>query len=169
MIFGPTGAFTLFHVALSLIGIVTGLVVVRGLIRNDPLNGWTLVFVVTTAATTLTGFLFPFKGFTPAIGTGIVSTLVLAATIPARYVFHLAGPWRRIYVIGAVISLYLNCFVLVVQAFLKVPALNALAPQGKEPPFAIAQAIVLLLAVISGYLAVRRFRPAAPQAAFAAS
>jgi hypothetical protein len=167
MIFGPTGAFTLFHVALSLIAIVTGLVVVRGLIRNDPLNGWTLVFVITTVATTLTGFLFPFNGFTPAIGTGIVSTLVLAATIPARYTFHLAGPWRRVYVIGAVISLYLNCFVLVVQAFLKVPALNALAPQGKEPPFAIAQAIVLVLAVISGYLAVRRFRPAAPRAALA--
>ena len=165
MIFGPTGAFTLFHVALSLIGIATGLVVVRGMIRNESLNGWTLWFLVTTAATTLTGFLFPFNGFTPAIGTGIVSSLVLAATIPARYAFHLAGPWRRVYVIGAVISLYLNCFVLVVQAFLKVPALHALAPEGKEPPFAIAQATVLVLAVVSGYLAVRRFRPvAAPSA-----
>lgn len=164
MIFGSP-AFTLFHVVLSLIGIVAGLIVVRGLIRNDPLNGWTLWFLVTTAATTLTGFLFPFKGFTPAIGTGIVSTLVLAATILARYAFHLAGPWRRIYVIGAVISLYLNCFVLVVQAFLKVPALHALAPQGKEPPFAIAQAIVLVLAAVSGYLAVRRFRPVSAQPA----
>jgi small-conductance mechanosensitive channel len=166
MIFGSP-AFTLFHVALSLVGIVTGLVVVRGLIRNDPLDGWTLWFLVTTTATTLTGFLFPFKGFTPAIGTGIVSTLVLAATIPARYAFHLAGAWRRIYVIGAVISLYLNCFVLVVQAFLKVPALHALAPEGKEPPFAIAQGIVLVLAVVSGYLAARRFQPVSTQPALA--
>ena len=158
--FGST-AFVLFHTALSLIAIATGLVVVRGLIRNDALNGWTLWFFVTTVGTTLTGFLFPFGGFTPAIGTGIVSTLVLAATIPARYAFHYAGPWRRIYVIGAVISLYLNCFVLVVQAFLKVPALHALAPEGKEPPFAIAQMLVLLLAAVSGYLAVRRFRPEA--------
>jgi hypothetical protein len=160
--FGST-AFVLFHTALSLVAILTGLVVVRGLIRSDPMNGWTLWFWITTVATTLTGFLFPFGGFTPAIGTGIVSMVVLAATLPARYAFHYAGPWRRIYVIGTVISLYLNCFVLVVQAFLKVPALHALAPEGKEPPFAIAQAIVLLLAVVSGYVAVRRFRPAATQ------
>lgn len=167
-IFGTTG-FTLFHTALSLIGIVAGLVVLRGLIRNNPLNGWTLVFLVTTAATTLTGFLFPFRGFTPAIGTGIVATVVLVATIPARYTFHLAGPWRWIYVVGAVFSLYLNCFVLVVQSFLKVPALHALAPQGTEPPFAITQAIVLVLFVVAGYLAVRRFRPAAAHAALAPS
>jgi hypothetical protein len=166
MIFGST-AFVLFHTALSLIAIATGLVVLRGLLRNDALNGWTLWFIVTTLATTLTGFLFPFRGFTPAIGTGIVSMVVLAATIPARYVFHLAGVWRPVYVVGAVFSLYLNCFVLVVQSFLKVPALNALAPQGNEPPFAITQGIVLVLFVIAGYLAVRRFRPAAPRAALA--
>ena len=164
--FGST-AFVLFHTALSLVAIVTGLVVVRGLLRNDALNGWTLWFFVTTVATTLTGFLFPFGGFTPAIGTGIVSTVVLAATIPARYTFHYAGPWRRVYVIGTVVSLYLNCFVLVVQAFLKVPALHALAPEGKEPPFAFAQLLVLLLAAVSGYLAVRRFRPVAAQPALA--
>lgn len=166
MIFASTG-FTLFHTALSLIAILTGLVVLRGLIRNEALNSWTLWFLVTTVATTLTGFLFPFRGFTPAIGTGIVSTAVLAATIPARYAFHLAGAWRRIYVIGAVVSLYLNCFVLVVQSFLKVPALHALAPQGTEPPFAIAQGVVLLLAMVSGYLAVRRFRPGPTQTALA--
>jgi len=168
MIFASTG-FVIFHTALSLIAIVTGLVVVRGLIRNDALKGWSLWFWITTVATTLTGFLFPFGGFTPAIGTGIVSTVVLAATLPARYAFRYAGPWRQIYVSGAVISLYLNCFVLVVQAFLKVPALNALAPNGSEPPFAIAQAIVLLLAVVSGYLAVRRFRPVAEKATFLVS
>jgi hypothetical protein len=164
--FGST-AFVIFHTAISLIAILTGLVVLRGLIRNEALNGWTLWFLVTTVATTLTGFLFPFKGFTPAIGTGIVSTVVLAATIPALYAFHLAGAWRWIYVVGAVFSLYLNCFVLVVQSFLKIPALNALAPQGNEPPFALAQGVVLVLFVIAGYLAVRRFRPAASQAALA--
>jgi hypothetical protein len=158
--FGSQG-FTLFHVVLSLIGIAAGLVVLRGLIRNETLNSWTLVFLVTTAATTLTGFLFPFRGFTPAIGTGIVSTVALALTIPARYTFHLAGSWRWIYVVGAAFSLYLNCFVLVVQAFLKIPALNALAPQGNEPPFAIAQGIVLVLFVYAGYLSVRRFHPVA--------
>jgi hypothetical protein len=161
MSFFGSQAFTLFHVALSLVGILTGLVVLRGLLTNDALNGWTLWFLVTTAATTLTGFLFPFRGFTPAIGTGIVSTVALALTIPARYTFRLAGSWRWIYVVGAVFSLYLNCFVLVVQAFLKIPALKALAPQGNEPPFAIAQGIVLVLFVIAGYLSVRRFRPAA--------
>jgi hypothetical protein len=162
MIFASQG-FTLFHVVLSLVGIVAGLPVLLGLMRNQSLNGWTLVFLVTTAATTLTGFLFPFRGFTPAIGTGIVSTLALAATIPARYTFRLAGPWRSVYVVGAVFSLYLNCFVLVVQAFLKIPALNALAPQGNEPPFAITQGIVLVLFVIAGYRAARRFHPVPAQ------
>ena len=169
MSFFATQTFTLIHVALSLVGIVAGLVALFGLFRNNPLNNWTAVFLFTTVATTLTGFLFPFRGFTPAIGTGIVSSLVLAPTLLARYTFNLSGAWRRIYVIGAVASLYLNCFVLVVQAFLKVPALNALAPQGKEPPFVLAQGLVLVLFVIAGFLAVRRFRPAATQAALAAS
>jgi hypothetical protein len=167
-IFGST-AFVLFHTALSLIAIVAGLVAVRGLTRNDPTNGWSLWFWITTVGTTLTGFLFPFGGFTPALGTGIVSTVILAATIPARYAFHYAGPCRRVYVIGTVVSLYLNCFVLVVQAFLKVPVLHELAPEGKEPPFAIAQMIVLLLAAVSGYVAVRRFRPVGVQPVLAAS
>ena len=169
MSFFASQTFTLIHTALSLIGIAAGLVVLFGLLRNNPLNSWTLVFLVTTVATTLTGFLFPFRGFTPAIGTGIVSSLVLAATLPARYTFQLAGSWRWIYVVGAVVSLYLNCFVLVVQAFLKVPALHALAPQGTEPPFAVTQGLVLVLFVIAGFLAVRRFHPATAQAVLAHS
>lgn len=168
MSFFASETFTYIHVVLSFVGILAGLVVLFGLLRNNPLDNWTHVFLVTTVATTLTGFLFPFGGFTPAIGTGIVSCLVLAPTILARYAFNLAGPWRRIYVIGAVVSLYLNCFVLVVQAFLKVPALHALAPAGKEPPFALAQGLVLVLFVIAGFLAVRRFHPAAAQPALAA-
>lgn len=159
-IFGTT-TFMLFHVALSLVGIVAGFVVLRGLLKADRVDGWTHVFLITTAATLLTGFLFPFTGFTPAIGTGIVATLVVIPTLLALYRSHLEGSWRRIYVIGAVISLYLNTFVLVVQAFLKVPALHALAPNGNEPPFAIAQGVVLIFFVATGYLAVKRFHPAA--------
>jgi len=169
MSFFGTPAFTLLHTALSLIGIVAGLVALFGLLRNNPLNNWTLIFIVTTAATTLTGFLFPFRGFTPAIGTGIVSSLVLAVTILARYAFNMAGPWRWIYVVGAVVSLYLNCFVLVVQGFLKVPALHALAPQGNEPVFALTQGLVLVLFVIAGFIAVRRFHPGSGTAAPARS
>lgn len=169
MSFFASQTFTLLHTALSLIGIVAGLVALFGLFRNNPLNSWTLVFIVTTVATTLTGFLFPFRGFTPAIGTGIVSALVLAPTIVARYTFNLAGAWRWIYVVGAVVSLYLNCFVLVVQAFLKVPALHELAPEGNEPPFVLTQGLVLVLFVIAGFLAVRRFRPVARQPSLAAS
>ena len=158
MSFFASPTFTLLHVALSFIGIAAGLVALLGLFRNNPLNNWTLIFIVTTVATTLTGFLFPFKGFTPAIGTGIVSSLVLAVAILARYAFAMAGPWRWIYVVTAVVSLYLNCFVLVVQAFLKVPALHALAPQGNEPAFVLTQGLVLVLFVIAGFVAVRRFQ-----------
>jgi hypothetical protein len=169
MSFFATSAFTQIHVALSLIGIVAGLVALFGLLRSNPLNSWTLIFIVTTVATTLTGFLFPFKGFTPAIGTGIVSSLVLAVTILARYAFNMVGPWRWIYVVGAVVSLYLNCFVLVVQGFLKVPALHELAPQGNEPAFAVTQGLVLVLFVFAGFIAIRRFHPGSGTAALARS
>ena len=169
MRFFASPTFTQMHVVLSFIGIIAGMVALFGLFKNKTLNGWTHVFLLTTAATTLTGFLFPFRGFTPAIGTGIVSTIVLVPTLLGRYAFHYAGAWRKIYVVGAVASLYLNCFVLVVQAFLKVPALHALAPQGKEPPFVLAQGLVLVLFVIAGILAVRRFRPAAAQPVLATS
>lgn len=153
--------FTLFHVALSLVGIVAGLVVMLGLLQSQRLPGWTALFLSTTLATTATGFLFPFNGFTPALGTGVVSAAVLAITLIALYERKLAGGWRWIYVVGATISLYLNVFVLVVQLFAKIPVLHALAPTQKEAPFAIAQGLVLLLFVALGFLAVRRFRPMA--------
>src|SRR3954471_15802090 len=108
-------AYTLFHVILSLIGIISGFVVLAGLLGARRVSGWTHLFVGTTLATTLTGFGFPFNGFTPAIGTGIVSTAVLALLLVALYVKKLSGGWHRTYVITAVISLYLNTFVLVVQ------------------------------------------------------
>ena len=158
MIFGMT-PFTLFHVILSLIGIVSGLIVLAGLIGSDRKESWTLIFLITTVATSVTGFLFPYSGFTPAIGVGIISMIFLIAAIVALYVYRLAGSWRSVYVVSAIVSLYLNCFVLIAQSFQKIPALNALAPTGSEPPFAIVQGILLVLFVIAGFLSLRRFRP----------
>jgi hypothetical protein len=152
--------FTVVHVLLSLIGILLGLVVLVGLLTAKPMNAWTLLFLATTLATSLTGFLFAFHGFTPALGVGVLSIFILAATIAARYGFHLAGAWRWVYVVGAVVALYLNSFVLVVQSFLKIPVLHSLAPTGSELPFVVAQGIALIFYVVTGLLAVKRFRPA---------
>ena len=159
MILGMTTAtFTLVHVLLSLAGIGAGFVVLFGLIAGKRLDAWTAVFLATTVATSVTGFGFPFDHLLPSHKVGIISLVVLTFTLLARYAFHLAGAWRRVYVITAVIALYLNTFVGVVQSFLKVPALNALAPTQAEPPFAMAQGIVLLLFIVLGTLAAKRFR-----------
>lgn len=153
MIWGlSTSTFTLVHVVLSLLGIFTGLVAVGGLLAGRRLDGWIVAFLATTTATSVTGFGFPFDHLLPSHKVGILSLLVLAATIGARYVFGLTGPWRRIFVIGTAVALYLNVFVLVVQLFLRVPALKAIAPTQKEPPFAITQLAILAL---FGVLAVR--------------
>lgn len=161
MILGlSVGAFTTLHVAISLIAILAGLVVLNGMIKGSRMPGLTACFLATTVATTLTGFLFPITALTPALITGIFSSVVLTVALAALYGFRLAGHWRPIYVISAVTSLYLNVFVLVVQSFLKLPALNALAPNGNEPPFVIAQGAVLIAFVALGYRAVKRFRPA---------
>jgi hypothetical protein len=149
--------FTLFHVALSVIGILAGFVVVFGLISAKHSKTWTGTFLATTAATSVTGFLFPFHKFSPSHALGIVSIFVLALTIPALYVFHLAGAWRRVYVIGAVIALYLNVFVLIAQFFMKIPALKVLAPTQSEPPFLGTQIVVMLIFIVLGVLATRRF------------
>jgi hypothetical protein len=125
------------------------------------MNGWTMIFLVTTVATSVTGFGFPFHGVTPAIIVGILSLIVLLAAIVARYVFHLAGSWRWIYVVSSVVALYFNVFVLVAQSFMKIPALHVLAPTGSEPAFAIAQGIVLLLFIAAGIKSVKRFHPVA--------
>jgi hypothetical protein len=122
------------------------------------LEGVTLIFLVTTAATSVTGFMFPYHGFTPGIAVGILSLLVLAVAIFARYRSHLAGGWRRTYGITAMIALYFNVFVLVVQLFEKVPALHALAPKGSEPPFAVTQVIVMVIFIALGIAAVKGFR-----------
>jgi len=151
--------YTVIHTLISLVAIFTGLVVVVGMLGGKRLDGWTKWFLVTAVATTITGFFFPFHGFTPAIGLGIISLPFLALTIFARYAKRLAGPWRWIYVIGAVICLYFNLFVAVVQAFEKIPALHAMAPTPTEPPFKFTQLIVLLVSVLLAIVAAIRFRP----------
>lgn len=149
--------FTQFHVLLSIAALIAGLVVLYGLLKDRSMERWTMAYLVTMGATLLTGFMFPFHGFTPAIGVGIISTGLLALAIVARYSFRMAGPWRGAYIISAVTVLYLNCFVFVVQAFQKIPALHALAPKGSELPFTALQAFVLLTFVVAGYLAVKWF------------
>ncbi len=160
MIFGMT-TFTFVHVVISLVGIASGLVVLFGLLTGKWLDGWTALFLLATAATSLTGFGFPFDHLLPSHVVGIISLVVLAAAAAARYGFHLAGPWRWVYVAGAVLSLYLNVFVLIVQLFLKVPGIHALAPTQAEPPFAIVQGAVLVLFVVLGIAAAIKSRPPA--------
>jgi hypothetical protein len=150
--------FTFVHVVLSLIGIFSGFVVVFGLLAGKWLDGWTALFLLSTVATSVTGFLFPFHRFLPSHGVGILSLLVLAIAILARYPFHLAGAWRRIYGVTAVISLYLNVFVLIAQAFQKVPGLKAMAPTQSEPPFLVTQAVALAVFVLLGIGAAIKFR-----------
>jgi len=151
--------YTIIHTLISLVAIFTGLVVVFGMIGGERLDNWTKWFLVTAVATTITGFFFPFNGFTPAIGLGIISLPFLALTIFARYPKYLAGAWRWIYVVGAVICLYFNLFVLVVQAFEKITALHALAPTQTEPPFKLTQLIVLLVSALLAIVATIRFHP----------
>ena len=156
--------FTAIHVVISLIGIVSGLVVMFGMLARKLFDRWTALFLATTVATSVTGFFFPFHGFTPAIAVGILSLVVLAVAILARYVRHLAAAWRWIYVVSAAVALYFNVFVLVVQLFQKVPALKALAPTQSEPPFAITQLIVLTVFVLLAIAASIKFRVAPEKA-----
>jgi hypothetical protein len=158
MFFGVSTLQT-FHVLISLIGVVTGLVVVWGLLSSRRMSTLTAIFLTTTLLTNLTGFAFPFKGFTPALGVGIIGTVVMAVCLAARYLKQMENGWRGAYVVTAVLSLYFNLFVLVVQLFQKVPALNVYAPTGSEPPFAATQGAVLLLCLGAGFLAFRRFHP----------
>jgi hypothetical protein len=158
--FFASQVYTNIHVAISLVAIVTGLLALIGLLAGRVYPTATGGFLFFTLLTSLTGFLFPFHGITPAIIVGIISCILLALAIAGIYVFNVAGAWRWIYVVSAVMALYLNCFVLVVQAFQKLPALHALAPKGNEPPFGIAQGSMLILFLIAGYLSLRRFRPA---------
>jgi hypothetical protein len=150
--------FTLVHVLISLVGIGSGLLVLYGMLIGKRLDGATAIFLVTTVLTSVTGFLFPFERLLPSHIVGIISLVALAVAIVARYARHMAGAWRAIYVVSAVLALYLNVFVLVAQIFMKVPAVHALAPTGKEPPFLVVQFIVMGIFVVLGIFAVKKFR-----------
>ena len=144
------GAFTVFHVILSLVGIGSGFVAVFGLINDRPLPRWTAIFLITTILTSVTGFLFPFHGFDPAIGVGILSLIVLLLATIALYGRKLAGGWRGTFVITAVIAQYFNVFVLFAQLFAKVPALKAIAPTQSAPAFGITQLVVMVVLCRAG-------------------
>lgn len=158
MIFGMT-TLTFVHVVISLIGIATGFVVAAGLLGNKRYDGWTATFLVTTIATSVTGFMLPFTQLLPSHIFGFISLAVLAVAGFARYTRGLSGAWRWIYVATAMFALYLNAFVLVVQIFLKIPAANALAPTQSEPAFLIAQSALLALFIFIIARAIMKFLP----------
>ena len=160
MILGmSTSTYTMVHVILSLVGIFAGLVVVFGMLSSKMLEGWTALFLATTVLTSATGFPFPRDHILPSHIVGVISLIVLAIAIYALYSRHLAGSWRWIYVVGAVVALYLNVFVAVFQSFLKLPALNVLAPTQSEPPFLVAQSVALLIFIALAVVAIRSFHP----------
>jgi hypothetical protein len=152
---------TILHVVISLIGIVAGFVAAAGLLNSNLSRGWTILFLATTILTSLTGFLFEFTRLLPSHIVALISLALLAAALFALYSQQLSGYWRTIYVVTALTSLYLNVFVLIIQAFMKVPALKAIAPTQTEPAFVAVQAVTLLLFVSVTILASIRFRPPA--------
>jgi hypothetical protein len=151
--------FTTVHVIISLVGIGSGLIVIFGMLSSKKLNGLTALFLLMTVLTSVTGFMFPFTQVTPGIKVGVISLVILLIAILARYSFHMAGKWRWIYVVTAIIAEYLNVFVLVVQSFEKVPTLHAMAPTGAEPPFLIAQLVVMAIFIALTIFAVKKFHP----------
>jgi hypothetical protein len=155
----PTNIFVNIHVALSLLGLVSGLIVLFGLLTGEAFAGWTMLFLVTLILTNVTGFPLPPLGLDPPRMIGFLSLFLLAIAAAAIYAFGLNGAWRWIYVVTAMIALYLDAFVGVIQAFAKLPFLHALAPTQTELPFLIAQAAALAIFVLLGVLVVRGFRP----------
>nr|WP_041756868.1 hypothetical protein [Bradyrhizobium sp. ORS 278] len=163
----PTTLFLQIHVVLSLIGIATGLIMLAGLLAGRHLAVWAALFLLTTFLTGVTGFPLPPFGLDPPRIIGIILLALLIAAAAALYVFALSGWWRRVYVVTAMLSLYLNVFVAIVQSFQKIGVLNALAPTQSEPPFAAAQIVTLLLFIGLGIVSWRRFAPVAPRASLA--
>jgi hypothetical protein len=160
MVFGLSlSTFTTIHVIISLIAIVVGFIAVFGMLTGKRMTGWTAIFLITTILTSVTGFGFPFDHVLPSHIVGAMSLVFLAVAVFALYVKHLAGAWRWIYVVSAIVALWFNVFVLIAQSFQKISALKALAPTQSEPPFLIAQGAALLLFVVLAILAVRKFRP----------
>jgi hypothetical protein len=152
-------AFLILHVAISMAAIFAGFIVMGGMYSSAKLPGWTAIFLLLTVLTSVTGFMFPIGGFTPALAVGAVSIAVLAVSLYALYSRRMSGRWRWIYVVTAVAALYLNVFVFVVQSFQKVGFLQALAPTQAEAPFAVAQTALLIGFVAMGWMALRRFYP----------
>jgi hypothetical protein len=154
--------YTTVHVVISLVGIVSGLVVMWGMVTGRPMPAWSAIFLGFTVLTSLTGFGFPFERLLPSHVVGALSLAVLLVAILALYQFKLAGAWRWIYVVTALTAQWLNVFVLIVQAFGKIPALNALAPTQSEMPFLAMQLVTLLFFITIGIEAARKFHPPAP-------
>jgi hypothetical protein len=166
MIIGlSVGAFTTLHVIISLIGLLSGVVAVAAMLGDKRPGPWTAVFLCSTILTSATGFLFHSAKIGPPHIVGVLSLIVLALACAALYAFHLKGVWRPVYVIGALLALWFNAFVAVVQAFDKIAPLKALAPTGSEPPFLVAQLVVLAAFVGLGVLATKRFNPMLAQPA----
>ena len=158
-------SFTALHVIISLVAIVSGVIVVLGMLGSHRLAGLTALFLATTLLTSATGFLFPIKNFTPALAVGVLPLILLLIALIGLYSRRLRGSWRWMYVVTAITALWFNVFVLIVQAFLKVPTLHAFAPAGNEPPFLIAQGGVLAVFVVLGAVALVKFHPAPPLSA----
>jgi hypothetical protein len=162
MILGmSTHVFTLLHVILSLAGIVSGLIAILGLIGNKFSSGMTGFFLVTTALTSITGFLFPIHGITPGLVLGVLSIFVLLVAVVALFVGKLTGGWRGTYVISSSLALYFNVFVLFAQLFAKVPAFKAIAPTQSAPAFGITQLLVMVVFILLTVRAFRQFRSSA--------
>jgi hypothetical protein len=151
--------YTVIHVAICFAAILTGLVVVFGMIGGKRLDGWTFWFLFMTALTNLTGFGFPFDHLLPSHFLGILSLAVMLVAIVARYAFGMQGAWRGLYVAGATAALWTNMFALVAQSFGKIPALTALAPTQSEPPFLISEVVMLAIFVALEFVAARKFHP----------
>ena len=151
--------YTIIHVIISLIAIVTGFITVFGMLTGDRMASWTAIFLVMTVLTSVTGFGFPFDHVLPSHVVGAISLVFLAVAVFALYVKHLAGAWRWIYVVSAIVALWFNVFVLIVQSFMKISVLKALAPTQSEPPFQIMQGAALVLFVVLAIMEVRKFRP----------
>ncbi len=166
MILGMSlSTFTTFHVVLSLIGIVAGFITLFGMLAGKWLNGWNALFLITTIATSVTGYFFPVDKVLPSHIVGAISLVALVVALAALYGYHLAGAWRATYVAAASLALYLNVFVGVVQSFQKVSFLQPLAPTQSEPPFIVAQVAVMVILIVLGFFAAKRFHPGAMAAA----
>jgi hypothetical protein len=159
--------FTLLHVVITLIAIASSFIVMFGMLGSKRLPGWTAICLLFTVLTSVTGFMFPIHGFTPALAVGVISLIFLALALYGLYAKHLAGAWRWIYVVTAVAAFWFNFFVLITQSFLKLKFLNPAAPQlapdfaaPTSTYFAVAQGVALLFFVVVSLLAAKRFHPA---------